>query len=121
MDVDAIVSKTRSKAGLSESATSLGSNFNTSYKSQGSNGSGANPRRNSDSEAAGVAKLKSILAGGEGGSKLKGLAKEVIVARRLSTGQDPPYEGDDPDLVAPAVVLELWKAVERGVNDGSGK
>jgi hypothetical protein len=73
----------------------------------------------SDSEAAGVAKLKSILAGGEGGSKLKGLAKEVIVARRL--GQDSSYEGDASDLVATADVLELWKAVERGVHDGSGK
>jgi hypothetical protein len=76
-----------------------------------------------ETEAAGVAKLKSILAGGEGGSKLKGLAKEVIVARRLSSSSQLVLsdDGDDSDLVAPADVLELWKAVERGVHDGSGK
>jgi hypothetical protein len=138
LDVDAIISNTRSKAGLSESATSLGSNgagYNNSYKSQGSNGSGAGSRKNSmtddEREAAGVAKLKSILGGGGGGSKLKGLTKEVIVAKRLSENSRirlgaSEIDGgeaslDDPDLVAPASVLELWKAVEDGVCDESGE
>lgn len=113
--------KASPKTGLDASASSRGSTseqHNRSYRSQGSNGS--NTRRTSmTNEERGDA------------GKLKVLVKDMIMAKRLSdisqasknTNNDiiDPASPDDPDLVAPQVVLDIWKIVADGAVDGTGK
>ena len=113
--------KASPKTGLDTSASSRGSTSeqnNRSYRSQGSNGSNTRRTSMTDEER------------GDAG-KLKVLVKDMIMAKRLSdisqasknTNNDiiDPASPDDPDLVAPQVVLDIWKIVADGAVDGTGK
>ena len=149
LNLDAIIAKSRAKAatdatppqsandsdhnmsyrssGSRPSSLHNGSDHNNSYRSTGSNRSVglAHKMTDAEKEAAAAKKLLSAMGRGVGGEKkLKGLAQKVIMAskdpsfRRLSVG-DPDV--NDPDLVPPGVVLDLWKIVADGSVDQSGE
>ena len=137
MDIDAILSKTNAKLGGTDSSHSPGSTgsntaeqHNKSYKSLGSNGSAGSKRDERKVVAGAVMKRPSLedVENGASAKSLKDTVSRMIVAKRLSditagssTADDGPASADDPDIVAPPVVLELWAMVADGAVDGSGE
>ena len=125
---------------LEKSAPELTNRNYTSQISSGSgtSGDGAKTMTDAEREAAAVAKIQSVFAGdgkGEeaGDTKLKALAHNMIIGRRLSEfakeasasraidAENDTNTQDDTDLYVPEVVLALWKIVAEGAIDGSGK
>jgi hypothetical protein len=93
----------------------------------------------SEREALALKRLMSAMSGGTksaaggGNSKFKTLVRKSILQNQLETGgmvkgmlpKEPQSGGlpapDDPDLVPPNVVLELWFMVADGVVDENGE
>lgn len=131
VDTNEILHTTRTKSGLDTSASSRRSTpeqHSKSYKSLGSSGSGGSLSASLTNEEKNVAGGLSDVSP----KKLKSLVKQVISSKRMSdiareaserslNVHDGLASPSDPDLVAPPVVLELWKLVADGAVDGSGK
>ena len=108
LDIDDLIAQSRERSGLDASNAS----FNSSRGSLRSSGRGS----------------KMTVEKNTSSTKLKSAVSELIVAKRLATvakasheAKSTPSPQDDPDLVVPKVVLELWKIVAEGAANHSGE